>query len=179
MAVSLRRDDRVSVGEIVPALDELYAEVYAEPPYHEGLEEVRAFQDRLADHRHEPGFRLASMWQGDQLIGFLYGFRLEVDAPLWDSLLIRSAGERAESPPLQLTAYVSELLVRAGFRRQGVARRLHDAFMSERPESQVALLAHPEAGPAQAAYAAWGWKRVGYGRPFPGGSEYETLMLFL
>ncbi|MFY1672205.1 hypothetical protein ACN27G_19925 [Plantactinospora sp. WMMB334] len=186
MADSLRTYDREAVGEIVPALTELYAEVYAEPPYHEGAEQVRDFQVRFAEHRGEPAFRLAAVWQGELLIGYLYGFRLEVDSPLWDDLLIRPAGGlvrpaggRTDPPARQPTAYVSELLVRAGSRRRGVARRLHDTFVAERREGRVALLAHPKAGPAQAAYSAWGWKRVGYGRPFPGAGEYDTLMLFL
>ena len=179
MAPSLRKFDCESVRDIAPALSDLYAEVYAEPPYFEGAEQVREFQARFEEHRREPAFRLTSMWQAELLIGYLYGFRVGVASPLWDSLLIRPAGNGSELPPRRPTAHISELLVRAGFRRQGMARRLHDTFVSERQESQVALLAHPQAGPAQVAYAAWGWKKVGYGRPFPGAADYETLMLFL
>lgn len=179
MAPLLRRFDSGSVDDLVPALADLYAEVYAEPPYFEGPEEVREFRARFAAQRREPAFLLTAEFDAGRLLGYLYGFRVDTDAQMWDTLLIRTAGSWSGQPLRRPTAYVSELLVRADARRRGVARRLHDAFLAERAERQAALLAHPAATAAQAAYSAWGWKKVGYGRPFPGPPDYETLLLFL
>lgn len=179
MAPVLEKFDRDSVDDLTPALADLYAEVYAEPPYLEGPEHVREFRLRLAEQRAQPAFRLTAMFDAGQLVGYLYGFRIDTDSVMWDTLLVRPATAGSDPPPRRPTAYVSELLVRADHRRQGVARRLHDAFLTERRESQAALLAHPDATAAQVAYSAWGWKKVGYGQPFPGAPAYETLMLFL
>lgn len=177
MVAVLATFDRESVTDLVPALRDLYAEVYAEPPYFEGPEHVEQFLTRFAGHRREPAFRLAGMFDDGQLIGYLYGFGIDVDSPEWDTLLIRTSGAGSDLPLRRPTALVCELLVRAGHRRLGVARRLHDAFVADRREPQAALLAHPEATAAQTAYSTWGWRKVGYGRPFPGAPEYETLML--
>jgi len=67
--------------------------------------------------------------------------------------LLAETGER--------TFAVIELAVRAGHRRQGIGRSVLDALLADRSEERAALLVRPEADAAQAAYARWGWHRIG------------------
>lgn len=63
------------------------------------------------------------------------------------------------------TFAISEIMVRKRWRRQGVARALHDELLADVDRERATLLAEPDNGPAQAAYAAWGWKKVAELRP--------------
>ena len=53
--------DTDQVSFIIPRLRDLYAKVYAEPPYYEGPAEVANFVTRFEDQRRKVGFSLASM----------------------------------------------------------------------------------------------------------------------
>ncbi len=76
------------------------------------------------------------------------------------------------------TVAISEILVREPWRRQHVARRLHDIFLSGRSEERATLLVEPDNGPAQAAYAGWGWRKVAQLRPgWASAPLYDVLVL--
>lgn len=170
--------DTDQVSFIIPRLRDLYAKVYAEPPYYEGPAEVANFATRFEDQRREVGFSLASCWSDRQLLGYLYGFTLTPERGWWNSLLTRVCAGKSVKEFRKGTAFVSELLVRADVRRHGIGRTLHDRFLAPRAEGQALLLVHPNAHAGRIAYAKWGWRKVGYGVPFPGAGSYETLVLF-
>jgi GNAT superfamily N-acetyltransferase len=164
---------------IVSQLRDLYAAVYAEPPYYEGLDQVNAFESRLADQACQPGMVLFAATCSAELIGYLYGFNLKFGSPLWSEVFLlpdNGPGCAAALVPRSSVAYISELLVARGWRRRGIGRALHDRFIMSRYEDYVALLAHPKAEVAQSAYRTWGYRRCGRGRPFPGVSLYDTLL---
>ncbi|MGK8556237.1 GNAT family N-acetyltransferase [Nocardia gipuzkoensis] len=48
---------------------------------------------------------------------------------------------------------------------QGIARIIHDALLSERPEPLAYLLVRI-GNPARAAYEPWGWSVIGQDQPF-------------
>jgi hypothetical protein len=52
------------------------------------------------------------------------------------------------------------LLVRASWRRQGIAATLHDLILKNRPEERATLIVLPAAIPAQEAFQKWGWRKV-------------------
>lgn len=158
------------VPPIAAQLRDLYAAVYAEPPYHETESDVAEFEARLLPTElEEPSFLLVAAWDQDRLAGYLYGYAINRASPLWPEFFPSSD----QDPPV---AYVSELLVGAGYRGKGMARALHDRFLATRGESTAALFAHPDAIPAQTAYRRWGWHRTGTGRPWPGARQYDTLI---
>ncbi len=164
------------VAEVAWELQDLYAQVYAEPPYCEGESDVSQFAVRLAAQLQEPSFLLIAAWDHDVLSGYLYGFAISPQSPMWNSVFLSpDPGQHPHDWPYPV-AFVSELLVHAGYRRRGLARALHDRFVAARSEPKAVLLAHPDATAAQAAYRQWGWYRVGMGRPFPGIPLYETLV---
>ncbi len=174
---SFRDFGPAEVTAIVSHLRDLYAQVYAEPPYYEGPDDVADFVTRFAEQRREVGFRLTSGWSDGQLVGYLYGFTLDPRRDWWKTLLLHACPGESIEQLRKPTAFISELLVRADVRRRGIGRTLHRRFLASRTEQQALLLAHPDAHAARTAYSRWGWHKVGYGEPFPGAGSYETLVL--
>jgi GNAT superfamily N-acetyltransferase len=158
----------------------LYADVYAEPPYCEGPDDVREFAQSWPHRVSRPGFRLVVARVGSESAGFIFGHQLPADTRRWENAL--------EPLPAELTAewpgrtfLIVELAVRRKFRRRGLGRALHAAVLRERPEERVTLLVRPEpeAAPAQQLYEALGYTSVGPMRPFSGAPLYECLLMTL
>ena len=75
------------------------------------------------------------------------------------------------------TFAISEIMVRDPWRRRGVARALHDELLAGNDRERATLLAEPDNGPAQAAYAAWGWTKAAELRPhWDNAPLYDVLM---
>jgi GNAT superfamily N-acetyltransferase len=159
------------IDEIVAA----YVEVYA----HTGDEffgEDR-FRQQLAGHMRAPAWELVSADLDGELVGFIYGFTLPAATAWWRGLLTEVSPGFTEEDGRRTLA-ISEVLVRAPWRRQHVGRRLHDTLLSGRSEERATLLVEPDNGPAQAAYAAWGWHKVAQLRPgWAGAPLYDVLVL--
>lgn len=143
----------------VDALRDLYAEVYAEPPYNEGPAHVRQFVRWISEELDRPGFSLALAQAGDGLAGAAYGFTMP-------------AGEwmepRASEPPPALLDVpklnVAEWMVRKPYRGAGAGRRLLDLLLAGRPEPYAILASNP-AALARSIYERWGWTKQGIIRP--------------
>lgn len=151
--------DTAAAGPLSTELEDLYAEVYAEPPYEEGPEHVAQFQRWFRDHLQQPGFQLARVVDGDRLVGAVYGHTMP-------------AGEwmqpQADEPPAHLLGVpkltIGEWMVRRPYRGQGVGRRLLTMLLDGRPEPYAILASNP-AAPARQIYARMGWQQVGTIRP--------------
>jgi hypothetical protein len=64
------------------------------------------------------------------------------------------------------------------WRRQGIGRTLHDLVLRGRPEERATLAVRPAAGPAQAAFRAWGWRKIARTRdPAAGSPLYDVLIM--
>jgi GNAT superfamily N-acetyltransferase len=164
------------LDEILP----LYEEIYAEPPYQEGPREVADFLDRFHKEQHIPGFRLVIARDGTHAVGFAFGFRLSSDTTWWDGLLeprpkefTHETGER--------TFAVIELAVRKPWRRRGIAARLHTELLdgTQVERATLTMRPEPEAAPAQSAYAAWGYVKVGQSQPWDEAPAYDSMVLKL
>lgn len=162
-------------GELLRVVRPIYAEVYAEPPYCEGPAEVDDFAADWSNRVSQPGFRLVLAHASHEAIGFAFGFRLSPDTDWWDGLLDPlPAGQTREHDGR--TFVIIELAARASYRRQGVGRALHRALLADRLEERVTLLARPEARPAQAAYASWGYRPLGRLRPALNAPVYIAMV---
>src|SRR5438309_2231742 len=85
------------------------------------------FVDRLDKHLAAPGFELVTARLDGRLIGYIYGFSRTNE----DKFVI------------------CELMVAAEYRKQGLARRLHDELLGGRSEGAAELLVEKENSPAQ------------------------------
>jgi len=70
-----------------------------------------------------------------------------------------------------------ELLVRASWRRQGIAETLHDLILADRPEERATLTVRPTATPAQHALRKWGWRKVARTRDDGPGSPVSDVLI--
>lgn len=139
-------------------LQALHAEVYANPPYAHA-DDAALFADRFRVQRRQPGFVLAEARHGGYLVGYAAGMPLRPSTSWWRDLTIPLPGEFTTEYPGRTFALV-ELLVRASWRRQGIATTLHDLILANRREERATLTVLPVATPAQKAFQKWGWQKV-------------------
>jgi len=156
-------------------LEALHAEVYAEPPY-DRADDAARFASQLRVQRRQPGFALAEARHGGYLVGYAAGMPLrqstswwrELTTPLPDHVTAEYAGR---------TFALTELLVRAAWRRQGIGRALHDLILQDRREERATLTVLPAATAAQRAFQSWGWRKVARARAGSSGSPVSDLLV--
>jgi len=136
----------------------LRAEAYAAPPY-EDVEDAVEYARRFRVQCRQPGFALAEARSGEYLIGYAAGMPLRISTSWWQNLTTPLPEELTTELPGRTFALV-ELAVRASWRRQGIARALHDLVLDARPEERATVTVLPAATPAQRAFGAWGWHKV-------------------
>ena len=135
----------------------LHAEVYADPPYRQADDEE--YPRRFAVSRRQPGFVLAEARNGGYLVGYAAGMPLRPSTSWWRQLTAPLPDDVTAEHPGRTFA-LTDLLVRAPWRRQGIGRELHDLILAGRPEERATLVVQPAAAAAQHAFRAWGWRRV-------------------
>ncbi|KXK60918.1 GCN5 family acetyltransferase [Micromonospora rosaria] len=154
MSVLYTRHDGSTATAHFPRLAELYARVYAEPPYEEGPEQVSRFAAGLSDEARRPGFTLISAEQNGVLIGAAYGLRMAAGR-WWSSA--------DQDPPAHILGAdklaVMEWMVVPGEQGRGVGAGLMTRLLAGRPEPWATLAADPRA-PAREIYARAGWQQV-------------------
>jgi GNAT superfamily N-acetyltransferase len=152
----------------------LRAEVYGLAP---GDDRQAARQLRV--WRRQPGFSLAAARHGGYLVGYACGMPLRPSTSWWKDLTTPlSAADVTEHPGR--TFALTELLVRASWRRQGIGRSLVDLLLRDRSEERATLTVAPGAAAAQHAFANWGWAKVARTRAFaPDGPVLDVLVMAL
>jgi GNAT superfamily N-acetyltransferase len=174
--VTVRMVSGEEAGGRIEELRALYAEVYAEPPYEWGEDHTALFAERFEVQRRQPGFALAEARDGPGLAGFGFGVTLQPSTPWWSNLTAPLPPEVTAESAGRTFALV-ELLVRARWRRQGIASAIHDMLLRNRPEERATLTVLPAAIPAQAAYQKWGWQRIAQKRnPLPGSPLFDVMI---
>jgi ribosomal protein S18 acetylase RimI-like enzyme len=154
-------------------LEALHAEVYAD-------DDAGRFAGRLRVQRRQPGFVLAEARSGGYLVGYAAGMPLRPATSWWRGLTAPLPEEVTAEHPGRTFALV-DLMVRASWRRQGIARTLHDMILTGRPEERAAVTVRPAATAAQHALRSWGWRRVGRTRDpdDPGSLVCDVLLITL
>ena len=170
--------DGTQVAGHADELRALHAEVYADPPY--GRHDDGAlFTDRWRVQRRQPGFVLAEARHGGYLVGYASGVPLRPSTSWWRDLTTPLPNEFTTEHPGRTFALV-ELLVRASWRRQGIAGNLHDLILSNRPEQRATLIVSSAATAAQNAFQKWGWRKVArMSNPRPDSPAYNVLVTSL
>ncbi|MFC3500044.1 GNAT family N-acetyltransferase [Micromonospora krabiensis] len=164
--------DGGSAGPLIDALAELYAIVYAEPPYCEGPEQVARFREGLPDEATRPGFTLAAAHDRDRLVGAAYGWTMP--AGTWWS---RADGEPPADVREAAKLAVMEWIVHPARRSEGIGAELMRRLLADRPERYATLASDPRSH-ARQVYARNGWRQVGTSA-LPWGPPMDLLVLDL
>jgi GNAT superfamily N-acetyltransferase len=153
----------------------LHAEVYADPPYR-WADDTALFAGRFRVQCRQPGFVLAEARHGGYLVGYASGMPLRPSTSWWRDLTTALPDEVTAEHPGRTFA-VADLLVRASWRRQGIAGTLHDLILGGRAEERATLTVWPAAAPAQAAFQKWGWRKIARTRDSQPGSPVSDVMV--
>ena len=155
------------------------AEVYADPPYRWGEDDVAEFGRRFAVQRRQPGFVLAEARHGGYLVGYAFGMPLR-PATSWWRQLTTPLPEEMTTEYQGRTFALADLAVRAPWRRQGVGTGMYRLIMANRSEERATLMVPSAAGPAQSAYQSWGWRKIARTRDrAPDSPALDVLILTL
>jgi len=156
----------------VASLDDLAAldrEVY---PDADASERAR----RRSVWRRQPGFALAEARHGGYLVGYAAGMPLRPSTSWWRDLTTPLPADVTEEHQGRTFA-LTELEVRAAWRRQGIGRELHDLVLAGRTEERATVTAAPNAAAAQAAFRGWGWRKVARTRSEDHRDEVRDVLL--
>lgn len=160
---------------ILDTLIAVYVEIYPDPE--DTFHGEERYRRQITSHMTAPDWKLVTGTKDGRMAGYAYGFALPPDTRWWSGLqtpvpqdFTREDGRR--------TFAISEIMVRAPWRRQGIAKALHDELLAGTAAERFTLLAEPNNGPAQAAYASWGWHKVAELRPhWDNAPLYDVLIL--
>src|SRR5262249_1685402 len=144
---------------LTDAMRDLYAEVYAEPPYREGEEHVNRFVEHFTDEVNRAGFSLAVTIDDHLLVGAAYGWT-RAPGGWFSSPTSEPPAEVRDVPKFA----VMEWMVRKRYRGSGIGRHLLDLVLADRPEPFAVLASNP-AAPARQIYERLGWWHCGGTEP--------------
>jgi GNAT superfamily N-acetyltransferase len=113
--------------------------------------------------RRQPGFALAEARHGGYLVGYAAGLPLRPSTSWWRDLTTPLPPQDVTEHPGRTFA-LTDLLVRAPWRRQGIGRQLYDLLLDGRPEERATAGVPPGAAAAQRAFRSWGWRKVARAR---------------
>jgi GNAT superfamily N-acetyltransferase len=156
--ITFRLLDGTQAAEHEPELQALHAEVYADPPYR-NTADAGEYARRFRVQRRQPGFVLAEARSGGYLVGYAAGMPLRPSTSWWRELTTPLTDDETAEHPGRTFA-LTDLLVRASWRRQGIGQTLHDLILGGRAEERATLTVLPAAAPAQNAFQSWGWHKV-------------------
>jgi GNAT superfamily N-acetyltransferase len=149
--------------------------MYADPPYGRD-QDAALFARRFRVQRRQPGFVLAEARHGGYLVGYGCGMPLRPSTSWWRELTAPLPDEVTAEHPGRTFA-LTDLLVRASWRRQGIGATLHDLILAGRAEERATLTVLPAATPAQNAFGKWGWRKVARTREAGPGSPVSDVLV--
>lgn len=144
---------------------DLYAEVFAEPPYHEAHEHSRAtFIDRVERYRAtKPHFRLQLAWRENDVVGLALGTGITAGDWWRDRIVPQLSAAIIDEWFGEETFAVVELATSPAHRRTGIAAALLADLVDGLPYPAAVLSAYSGAATARRFYRANGWQEVATG----------------
>lgn len=158
------------------AIADLACENYAPTANGNPFYSKERFLERFANQTSQSGFDLVTATIDGVFVGFIFGCALPSQTRWWKSLTTELP-ENDIAEDGTRTVALMELHVQSGYRRQGIARQLHDEFLRPRREQRATVYARPDNTAAYNAYQNWGWRKIGQAKPRPDSPTYDVLIL--
>ncbi|MER6690357.1 GNAT family N-acetyltransferase [Streptomyces minutiscleroticus] len=174
-ALRLERKGAGDLGDIRQRLLDVYAEIYADR-LDEEFHSLARFDERLGWNAEVPGFTAVVGHIANTPVGYAYGCTLQADTRWWNGLRTPAPSDATTETGARTFA-LSELMVTEAHRGTGVAHRIHDELLRDRPEERVTLLVERDHPSVRALYESWGYEWFGEALPFPDAPLYDSLML--
>lgn len=182
LELNLTRYRREAADELFEIATEIHAEIYSESLFenHPFFSES-AFRQRYVTALEQSSFELLMARIEGKEVGYMYGYTLQPEVGWWDAV---EWSEKTQASWLgdytaedgSRTVVIPEILVKLSHRRMGVARSMHDEFLSGRKEQRAGLRVLPNNLPAKTAYLKWGWNTIGMVRPTPEAPLFECMV---
>jgi ribosomal protein S18 acetylase RimI-like enzyme len=176
MGTTFRHHDAASAAEILeatvgPVYEASHADVISNAFY-----SADRFVERVRGYLRAPSFALVVAYIDDEAVGQAFGYTLPPNARWWAGLTTPVPAGFTDETGTRTFA-LNELMVVPAWQRQGVARALHDELLGRRPEERATLLVREDNTSAQAAYARWGWQKIGKLQPYPDAPHFDAMIL--
>lgn len=153
----------------LPAIRQTLLDVHADD-YRDQMDEFNERFHWFVDHwGGNPGFSCVIGYEATEAVGFAYGAPATPGREWWREHL-------QSTPDDDSTFSVSELMVRSAWRKTGVAARLHEKLLADRPEALAVLLVDPGHPKVQALYEQWGYTKVGHRQSFPDSPNFAVML---
>jgi ribosomal protein S18 acetylase RimI-like enzyme len=156
-----------------PVYEASHADVIADPFY-----STERFIERVRGYVKAPGFELVAAYTDKGAVGLAFGYTLPTTARWWQGLTTPVPDGFTDETGNRTFA-LNELMVTPEWQGRGVAHALHDELLGGRREERATLLVRENNATAQAAYARWGWQKVGKLRPYPDSPHFDAMVLAL
>jgi len=175
--LTLTHHTSTEVAQLMDVLCDAYADAYGAVPGEDTREKSSAFRDRANGALLADNYLLVTARVDGQLVGFAFGYSLRPERGWWEGL----QPEPPEGFTVETgsrTVVLAEIEVRRAWQGQGIGRRLHDAFLSQRAEERATLASNPKATDTHVLYERWGWQKMGVvpGKP---GAYYREYVRFV
>jgi ribosomal protein S18 acetylase RimI-like enzyme len=168
---------RVGVEAHRAVLLDVYEEVYGDR-LDDPFFSASRYWERLQAYASRGGFSLVLGELDGEVAGYALGYTLPAGSGWWRGLRA-DVGEGELREDGSRTFALTEIMVRGSWRRRGYARQLHDRLLADRAEERATLLVLPDNIPAKAAYASWGWRKLGELKPFDDSPTYDAMVVSL
>ncbi|MET8830398.1 GNAT family N-acetyltransferase [Streptomyces sp. NPDC004610] len=166
--LTVRRFTHADLPKIRQTLIDVHADAYADAMDDEFNQRFPWFADHWGSN---PDFDCVIAYDGDEAVAFAYGAPSAAYREWWREYL-----SSAPEPGKDRTFSYSELAVRTGYRKQGVAELVSRALLEARQEDLVVLLVDTRHPRVQVMYEGWGFRRVGERQPFADSPVYAVML---
>ncbi|HVB42953.1 MAG TPA: GNAT family N-acetyltransferase [Streptosporangiaceae bacterium] len=146
--------------DLAPTVCRLYRDVFSLPPFLGDEDEFQNQHSYYHDMLQRPGFLLTTAQDGNQPIGFSYGYLLPQDTTWWRNLSAKLPAEFTHETG-QRTFALIDFGVIPGHRGKGIGRAIEQATLKQTHAERATLTVQRKASDTQQIYLHWGWQNVG------------------